>query len=75
MLTHRLRTSSLKPVWSVCSTKYWCDQRRAVKFHKPDNKMNCAQRRKIFCYWTGQKSSGVGCTLVEIPTSGVENGG
>ena len=75
MLTHQLQTSSLKPVWSVSSTKNKCDQGRAVKFHKLENKMSCGQRRNIFCYWAGQKGSGVGCTGVEMPCSGVENGG
>ena len=51
MLIHQLQTSSLKPVWSVhvCSTKNYWDQGRAV-FHKPENKLSCAQRGKIFCY-------------------------
>ena len=46
-----------------------------VKFHQPEKKMSCAQREKFFCYWVVQKSSGVGCSGVEIPCSGVENGG
>ena len=37
--------------------------------------MSRAQRKKIFCYWVAKKISGVGCTMVEIPCSGVENGG
>ena len=40
------------------------------KFHQPEKKMSCAQREKIFGYGVGQKIS-----WVEIPCSGVENGG
>ena len=37
--------------------------------------MSCAQRENFFCSGVGQKSSGVGCSRVEIPCSGDENGG
>ena len=37
--------------------------------------MSCAQRKKFFCSRVGQKTSGVGCSGVEIPCPGVEIGG
>ena len=75
MPTHQFQTSSLKPVWSVCYTKISGIRGGAVNFHQPKNKMRCAQRENLFCYWVVQKSPGVGCSGVEIPCSGVENGG
>ena len=39
----------------------------AVKFRQPENKMSCSR--------VDQKSSGVGCSGVEIPCYGIENGG
>ena len=56
------------------------NQGRAVKFHQPENNRNCAQRDNFFSLGVSQKSSGVGCSWagcsgVEIPSSGDENGG
>ena len=50
-------------------------QGRAVKFYQPENKMGCTQREKFFCSGVDWKSSGVGCSRVEIPCSGAEIGG
>ena len=41
-------------------------QGRAVKFDQPESKVSCAHREKFFCSGIGQKSSGVGCSGVEI---------
>ena len=48
---------------------------RALKFHQPEKKMSCAQREIFYCYGDSQKSYGVACSGVEIPCSGVGNGG
>ena len=61
--------------WSKSFTSTCVLRGHAIKFHQPENKTNCAQREKFCGSGVGLKNSGAGCSKVEMPCSGVENGG